>query len=194
MPGGRLTKRPEIIDGPQIGIDGGVTAQSRADCPGHTGIIGPGSEGVVGPFAKGRPDRVDGWQIEDVETHVGDITKLLGDVSEGAMACGVDGPRSWEQLIPGGESSPFPIDDDFVSSGPGGAGSVRESGGLVLQFLGEGCFETLGQLQTAITQCRCVLLESTGGLSPGASGRLGHQVRPDQEVGAHIDLGSDLLI
>ena len=93
----------EVLDGAQLGCDGGVPALGRADGPRAAGIVGPGAERVVGTLALGDADRVDRRQVDDVEPHVGHGAQALHRAVEAPLAAG-------EQFVPGPEQGPRAID------------------------------------------------------------------------------------
>ena len=80
-----------------------MTALGRADGPGAAGIVGPCAERVVGTLALRDADGVDRWQVDDVESHVGNGPQAFHAAIEAPLAAG-------EQLVPGAEQGPRAID------------------------------------------------------------------------------------
>ena len=107
---------------------------------------------------------------------------------------GLRSARAGEQLVPGAEAGPLPVDLDVepprsLRLRPVGMGVHRAR-----ELLGEGFFKTLGQLQTPISERGGMLLQQPRRLAPGPRRRCHHQVGSDEQVHAHIDLGIHLLL
>src|SRR6202162_5938765 len=98
----------EVVESAELGSDRLVPAFRRAYGPWAAWLVRRSLDAVVGPLAVGAPDRVDGRQVKDVETHARDVGQALFDVAERAVATGLPG-RSREQLIPGAEPSALGI-------------------------------------------------------------------------------------
>src|SRR5215510_10978166 len=64
---------PEIVQGPELGMDGSMPAGSRANGPGTAWIIGSGHGGIVLALAVDLANRMNGREIEDVKTHMRQI-------------------------------------------------------------------------------------------------------------------------
>ena len=91
-------------------MDGVVAAGLVADRPRGAGIAGRGAQRVVRALAVGQADRVDRRQVEDVEAELGQRRQLLLDALQPA-------PRAREQLIPGAEPRPQPVDLERAAAG-----------------------------------------------------------------------------
>ena len=83
-----------------------------ADGPGAAGVVGAGGQGVVRPFAEAPADRVDRRQVENVESHPGDIRQPSLGVLERSGAVGIGGARPGEHLVPGAEAGALALDHD----------------------------------------------------------------------------------
>ena len=86
-------------------MDGGVAALGRADRVDAAGVAGRRDQGVVAALALGAPDRVDRREVDDVEAELGETGELGLDAGEAP-------PRAREELIPGPEAGPHPLDLD----------------------------------------------------------------------------------
>jgi hypothetical protein len=73
----------KIVERAQTRLDGVVSTLVTADTVGHTGVIRSGLQGVVFPLPECAADRVDGSQVDDVETHVGDGRQPRPGLGEG---------------------------------------------------------------------------------------------------------------
>ena len=133
--------------------------------PGEAGVLGAGVGGVVRTLAFEAADRVDRGEVDHVEAEPGDPLQLLTDVGQGPVSA-VCPERTWEQLVPGAELGPFPIDVEGI--GPFGTGlrigPARRPHGVV----DEGVVDDGRQI--AVGQAGRRLVESLPG---GGVGRLG---------------------
>ena len=59
--------------GAEVGMHGGVATLGRADRPRAPDVVGPGEQRVVPALPVGDADRVDRWQVDDVEPGVRDL-------------------------------------------------------------------------------------------------------------------------
>ena len=103
----------EILDGAQVGVHGVMAALIAADRPGRSHVGGTGGDAVVAALAVHLADRVDGWQIDDVEAHPRDTRQRLGGSGERSVH-GMPGTvpaagRAGEQLVPRTEPGQGPI-------------------------------------------------------------------------------------
>ncbi len=110
----------EVLDGPEVGVDGVVPAVLAADRPRGADVVGGRGEGVVGALAVDLADGVDRRQVDDVEAHLGHGLEALGGRPEGAaddlaglvVEVGALGAR--EELVPAGEQRALPVDEERV--------------------------------------------------------------------------------
>ena len=79
----------KVVERAETRLDGIVTAIGAADGVGDAGVALARAEGVVLPLAKRRADRVDGSEVDDVETHLGYGYKALRRLGEGGAAGGI---------------------------------------------------------------------------------------------------------
>src|SRR5947207_8244225 len=106
----------EVLEGPELRVDGLVAAAVRADGPGAARVVWAGIQSVVGAFAEAPADRVNGGQVEDIEVHRRDVRKPRLDVLERPVPAGLGRAGAGEQLIPGAVTGPHPLDDDAQSA------------------------------------------------------------------------------
>ena len=110
----------EVVEGAEVGVDRVVAAVGRADGVGAARVVGPGVQGVVAALARGRADRVDRGEVDDVEAHACD---RLEPLRGGAQRAGVPaaallvvpgplGPR--EDLVPRAEEGELALDEQPV--------------------------------------------------------------------------------
>ncbi len=83
---GRFDQGVEVLDRPEVRMDGSVSAVRSADRPRDAGVVGTGARHVVRALAEGRPDRVDRRQVEDVEAEALHVREAVDDVVERAVA------------------------------------------------------------------------------------------------------------
>ncbi len=104
----------------------GVAAVRGTDGPGTSWIFGTGGGRVVFPFAVGRSDGMNWRQIQDIESHRGDVRQAGLAILEGAVAAGDAAAGTRKQLIPRAEAGFHTIHDQLqlmiVASG---AGAIR---------------------------------------------------------------------
>ena len=116
----------EIVDRPQLGIDGGVAARLPADRPWAARVALRRLEGVVPPLAVRLADRVDRREVDDVEAEAGELGQHLLDALEPA-------PRARKELVPGPEAGERAVGVDLERANePGRLGPValgRREGG-----------------------------------------------------------------
>ena len=103
----------EVFERAQSRIDRGMAARIRSDGPGAARIAGGGPERIVAPLAIGGSDRVNGCEVQHVETEVGNLRQPAFDVAKGAWPIGVARAGAWEQLVPGAKSRTHGIDHHF---------------------------------------------------------------------------------
>ena len=100
----------EVLDRPQLRVNGLVPTFRAADGPGASWIVGLGPDGVVLALAVRRSDRVDGREVDHVEVHAGDILQPLLGFGEGPVAAGLRRAGPGEHLVPRAEPRLLPID------------------------------------------------------------------------------------
>jgi hypothetical protein len=98
----RGAQRPHVVVRAELGMHAVVAARRVADRPRRPGIALAGHERVVAALAVGQPDRVDGWQVEDVEAQLAQPRQLLLHAAQAA-----EGTR--EQLVPRAEARPLAL-------------------------------------------------------------------------------------
>ena len=103
----------EIVERTELGMQVRVAALRRTDGIGAARIVLARCEAVVAPFTILAADRVDRWEIENVEAHVANIGQLPDNVVESTVAERIISHRAWENLIPSGERGCRAIDGDF---------------------------------------------------------------------------------
>src|SRR5690606_20775529 len=96
----RVRERAHVLDRAELGQHGLVATLCGTDRPRTTDRIGPARLGVVRSLAGRAPDRVDGWQVEDVEAQLGDVVQPVDHVTQGAVARLAVHGRAWKQLVP----------------------------------------------------------------------------------------------
>ena len=89
-----------------------MSTRRTADGPRRAYIVRSGREGVVFSFSKVHANRVDRWEVDDVEAHYLRIIQSLDAVAEGRVLVVTTFGVAREKLIPCGESRTFPLDDD----------------------------------------------------------------------------------
>ena len=87
---------------PETRVDGGMAAFTAPDGPRAAGVVRAGAQGVVPALAEGAADRMDGRQVEHVETH----GRHRRDPPRRA---GQPTVRPWEQLVPAADQRPLPV-------------------------------------------------------------------------------------
>src|SRR5690625_5162989 len=75
----------ECLDTTELGVDSLVAAVFRPHRPRAPRVVGPGRRRVVLSLAKGRPNRMDGREVDDVEPELFDPREALGRVVESAV-------------------------------------------------------------------------------------------------------------
>jgi hypothetical protein len=76
----RAHEQVEVVERAQVGVDRVVAPVRRADGVRAAGVALLRVEGVVLALARGRADRVDRGEVDDVEAHRRDPTQPLGGV------------------------------------------------------------------------------------------------------------------
>ncbi|MCF0089077.1 hypothetical protein B0E37_04165 [Streptomyces sp. MH192] len=153
-------------------MDRVVPALGRADRPGAADVGLARGERVVGPLAEGRPDGVDGRQVDDVETHLRDGRKSFRGGAEGAVQRRVRLPAlaAREELVPRAEQRPLPLHPER-ERGRGGDEFAQGVGGQDRPDAGGERGPVPGLRGTGpVAQCL------GGGEERGAGRRVGHPV------------------
>src|SRR5205814_2676739 len=96
----------------------------RPDRPRTSWIVRIGNERVVAPLAIDAPDRVNRWQIQDIEPHRGEPRQLALDVGKATVGFGRRTARAWEELVPRRKPCPLWLDGDGQRCGDGGKAPV----------------------------------------------------------------------
>src|SRR5688500_13165370 len=101
----------EVIEGAEVRVNRVVPAVGGADRPRHADVVRGRVERVVPALARGGAYRVDGRQIDDVETHLRDRRQPLGGGAERAGLRRVRGRAlgPGEELVPAAEQRSFPL-------------------------------------------------------------------------------------
>jgi hypothetical protein len=115
---GAVDERVEVVDGAELRLDGVVATVGRTDRPRRADVAGTGVDVVVAALAVHSADGVDRRQVDDVEAHRGDAVELLrgGDeraVDRAALLVDAAGGAR-EELVPGAEQGPLPVDVDLL--------------------------------------------------------------------------------
>src|SRR5215470_7364701 len=94
----------EIVQGPELGMDGRMPAGGRPDGPGTAWIIGSGNGGIVLALAVDLANRMNGRKIEDIKTHTCQVGQTCLAILEGTMLAWHRRAGAWKHLIPGAEA------------------------------------------------------------------------------------------
>ena len=97
----------EIGKGAELGMDRVVPTFRRADRPRASRLARPGARGVVRTLPVRAPDRMDRWQIDDIEAELRKLGNELRNAGEPA-------PGAREELVPGAFARSGPLDVDRV--------------------------------------------------------------------------------
>ncbi len=109
---GRRQQVTKLFQGAELGVDCLVATFAAADGPGTARVPLLRLLAIVRAFALGRPDRMDGREVQHVESHRCDVGEEFLDVSERAVPLGIVGRRAREHLVPGRVSRALTIDVD----------------------------------------------------------------------------------
>src|ERR1035438_9222711 len=99
----------KIIDRAQLRQDVFVSALGRADCPRTTDVLGSCGQSIIGALAVDAPDRMNGWKVQHVEAHVGQVGQPSLDVPESAVMTRLNACRAREHFIPAAETSALAV-------------------------------------------------------------------------------------
>src|SRR5215510_1872804 len=81
-------------------MNGLVAAFFCADGPRATDVVGAGRERIIFSLAERVADGMNGWKIEDIETHSCDIGQTVYTVAQRAVLTRCAGEGTGKQLIP----------------------------------------------------------------------------------------------
>ncbi len=102
----------EILQGAEPGVDLLVAALGGADRPGASRVARRRFGAVVLSLAVGQADRVNRGEVDDVETHAGNLRQQLFALAEGAVAVPFRAAGAGEKFVPGAEQGFLPVDRD----------------------------------------------------------------------------------
>ncbi len=138
---GALDQVGEVFQRTQGGMDRSVPTLGRADRPGAALISRGGFDGVVLALAKTFSDGRDGGQVENVKTHFRHIVHPAGYVAQRTVLSRRGRPGTGKELIPGGKTRPFPVDNNFQFA--------------LVPGLERGIGITMDHRQQFVLQCEC---------------------------------------
>src|SRR5215813_1954528 len=95
---------PEIVQSPELWMDGRMPAGSRPNGPGTAWIIEGGHGSIVLALAVHLANRMNGRQIEDVKTHARQVGQSCLAILEGPVLAWHRRAGAWNHLIPGAEA------------------------------------------------------------------------------------------
>jgi len=168
-----------------------VSASAGADRPWAADIFGAGRKGVVGALAVGPADRMDGRQIQDIETHSRHVREARLDVAKRPVPVWFAGGRAGKQLIPAAELRALSVSHELEcgagSEAPVGvARNDRRPGGVECDRLHGRCIEVAVHSVGGRPQPSGPGRQGCPVVHPGARRRLLYQSRPDFKGGADI--------
>src|SRR5215467_14464749 len=94
----------EIVQGPELWMDGRMPAGGRPDSPGTAWIIGSGDGSIVLALAVDLANRMNGRKIEDIKTHTCQVGQTCLAILKGTMLAWHRRAGAWKHLIPGAEA------------------------------------------------------------------------------------------
>ena len=100
--------RVHVVEGPEVGMDGEVVG----DPPWAADVTGCRLDAVVATLAMDDADRVDRREVDDIETHRGDVVEAIDHIAQGGGSSARMHGRPREQLVPGTETPTLGIDVD----------------------------------------------------------------------------------
>ena len=109
---GLVTKRVELVERAQSGLDRGVSALRRSNRPGTARIGRRGGQRVVAALAETAADRMNRRQIDDVESQVGDAGQRSARLAERRAAGRIGAGRSREHFVPRAEARALAVHPD----------------------------------------------------------------------------------
>ncbi len=126
----------------------GVPHRATADRPRAARIVGTGADRVVAALAVRLPDRMDRWQVHDVEAHRRDVGQPLRRGVEATLATG-------EHLVPGALASARAVDPQRRRLGAREIHRVRRRGHEARDVLVEPRGQSFVQRQRRVAQPCC---------------------------------------
>jgi len=187
--GGAGHQAGEVVETAECRMDRVVTSLGPADGPGASEVFLAGHEGVVGSLPEAGADRVNGRQVDDIESHPRDVGQPGGAVGQRSVAGRVGRCRPGEELVPGAEASAFTVYPYAqLDRIPGGQGAVGVATNQLEQVIAErdGC-PSSGPLRSR--QGRGPVAEPFPVGARGAGGGGSHQLRPDDQLIRHVLIG-----
>ena len=146
-------------------MDRVVAALGRADGVGAARIVRRRRQRVVLALAVGPADRVDRREVEHVEAHVADVGQLARSRRRRCRGgSGSSVMRAREQLVPGGEAAPRPVDDHLelavVADSVGAAAAAHQRRALGSASMRRAASRDRRSLVQAGDQCRSASLSA----------------------------------
>ena len=157
-----------------------MTALRRPDGPGTADITRAGVDHVVAPLPKRLADRVDGGEVEHVESHSGDARELGFEIAKRSQ-------RPRKQLVPGAEGRLRAIDfDRVVAIEPGGKCTVGIPPHQIEQLVAAHVVHLVGDLVVSFEH-RYVVFQPFAIASLGMRRSAANHLQPDAEL--HLQIG-----
>src|SRR6266851_261837 len=120
---------PEIVQGPELWMDGRMPAGGRPNGPGTAWIIGGGHGGIVLALAVHLANRMNGRKIENVKTHTRQVGQTCLASLEGTVLAWHRRAGAWKHLIPGAKAGLVTVHHHReLAWGGGGKTAVRIQG------------------------------------------------------------------
>src|SRR5262245_8750405 len=94
----------EIVQGPELWMDGRMPAGGRPNGPGTAWVIGSGHGGIVLTLAMDLANRMNGREIEDVKTHMSQIGQTCFTILERTVLAWQHRAGARKHLVPGAEA------------------------------------------------------------------------------------------
>src|SRR5690606_29208956 len=107
---GSCNKASEVFEASKLRMNGIVSAFTRADGVGASGVARHRLQRVVARLSVRAPYGMNGRQIENVEAKVFHVWEAANDVVERSMSCGITRLRAGHHLVPGAERGSPPVD------------------------------------------------------------------------------------
>src|SRR5215475_1901366 len=113
---------PKIVERPKLGMYGVVAALGGADGIWTARIAGFATQRIVAALEVDAADRMDGGQIQHIETHRRDVGQAVDTIVKGAVVAEHRRLTTRHHLVPGTCPRDRPVDHQQIS---GAAGKVR---------------------------------------------------------------------